>query len=183
MSSRALINSAAAGVAVINAMYMVSEVPTGRAAWGWQMAAPASADFTCQEGTVGCLSMYDPAFTTCTAANYTCTVTPKAHHECDTATITLKCRKNGTIPTDAVSNADKRPDEFACINNPQGLAQYANMTDSVLEWSATPTCTEHDHDHGSNNSTAATANGAQHAASPLAMGSLLVASLVAKVVV
>jgi len=155
MSSRALINSAAAGVAVINAMYMVSEVPTGRAAWGWTQSAPADADFTCEEGEVGCASWKG-----CENDNFTCTVKPKAHHNCDVTVIHLKCSKNGGEPF------WPQQSDPMCLTVGHG---DGSDKDSELLWSQTPNCTAtsgdddsdhsgHDHgDHGTDsNSTTAT---------------------------
>eukprot|EP00929_Paragymnodinium_shiwhaense_P111537 TRINITY_DN796_c0_g3_i1.p1 TRINITY_DN796_c0_g3~~TRINITY_DN796_c0_g3_i1.p1 ORF type:complete len:163 (+),score=29.71 TRINITY_DN796_c0_g3_i1:77-565(+) len=132
--SRALATSAAAGAVIMNSMYMLSEVPTARSAWGWQMSAPADAHFTCAEGQIGCPSMPPVCNASvpggCCASNFTCTVTPKSGKTCDVTTIDLKCSKNG--------GAASQPNVIACIN-----LGYGNISvDSNLSWSATPVCTD-----------------------------------------
>jgi len=130
--SLALVSSAAAGVAVMNALHLASEVPTARSAWGWKMSAPADADFTCAEGEVGCESM-PPACgqaNGCCASNFDCTVTPKTGKTCDVSTIALKCSKNG--------GAGEQPNDIMCIN----IGYDGVPADSTLSWSATPVCQE-----------------------------------------
>lgn len=162
----------------------LSQLPASNAAWGWTMAIPSSADFSCEEGaTIGCP---DPTHGTgemgkaitdatkceagestpcCLDSDFTCTVKPKAGKSCDVSTTMIKCSKQAT-PTD-YSQPDK---PIQCIN--MGVPGVFTV-DSNLTWSTVPTCTDANAGSTSESSTGSETDGAD----TLSVGILVGATL------
>eukprot|EP00437_Effrenium_voratum_P014648 CAMPEP_0181456722 /NCGR_PEP_ID=MMETSP1110-20121109/31418_1 /TAXON_ID=174948 /ORGANISM="Symbiodinium sp., Strain CCMP421" /LENGTH=155 /DNA_ID=CAMNT_0023581143 /DNA_START=45 /DNA_END=512 /DNA_ORIENTATION=+ len=129
MASKAV--AACAGAVAFQALAALLSSPSARAAWGWQMQAPAGAGFSCQEGsTIGCVSL-----TGCTASNFTCTVDADDGKTCDATTTNIVC----SIPG---GEQNFVPVQGTCINMYE-VAVSLNITpnNSTLSWSVVPNCT------------------------------------------
>jgi uncharacterized surface protein with fasciclin (FAS1) repeats len=125
--------AAIAGAVAMNAIYVFQGGFTATAAWGWR--STGTSDFTCSQGNIGCESTMMPDGP-CTAANYTCTVTPTANKGCNVATTTLKCSKNATATTFF------QPDQGACIDKGMATPNMTIMKDSQLRFDPAPVCVD-----------------------------------------
>eukprot|EP00928_Gymnodinium_smaydae_P003874 TRINITY_DN1136_c0_g1_i4.p2 TRINITY_DN1136_c0_g1~~TRINITY_DN1136_c0_g1_i4.p2 ORF type:complete len:190 (-),score=47.91 TRINITY_DN1136_c0_g1_i4:290-790(-) len=121
--------SAIVGAAVFQGLYMLQEVPTSFAAWTWTMQVPADKGFNCSEGgTIG----GGPK------DNFNCTVVPDSGKECDVTDIHVLCYK--TKNPDVTFHPPNTNKDTLCLNVGHKAGQADNDNDSMLMWSAVPSC-------------------------------------------
>ncbi|CAE8588712.1 unnamed protein product [Polarella glacialis] len=119
------------------------------ASWGWTLAVPAGAKFTCAEGDpIGCAV----PVAGCSTSNVTCTVQPAAGFTCNETSIAVHCiLPGGTAFLPYATDTDG--------------GSCKSSSNNTLFWSAVPTCTDGSSSVTSSNSVSSASSNSSNSSS------------------